>query len=91
MGIENYKYVLIDEEKNEMFDLFLEFYGIDKLKVNDTITFDEKLLNKKWEGYAQPYAFKLVKNQKDYDESKKIEFAVLTLEGKDFLVRRIYG
>ena len=89
-AIKNNKYLLLDEKQNVFYNLFFEFYGLEP-KINDSITFDERFLNSSWEGYAQPYAFELVKNQKEYNENKKSEYAVLTLAGKDFLLRRIYG
>ena len=91
LGIEKNKYTLLDEQKNELHSLYFEFYGIDKPKINETISFDGKFLDKRWESFAQPYAFEVVKDGKDYDEKNKIEYAVLTTDKKNILLRRIYG
>ena len=86
----NNKYLLEDEKLNK-YNLFLEFYGIDNPKIDDTISFDKKLLDMDFEGYAQPYAFEVIKESNDYDKSKKLDYAILTKNGKQLPLRRIYG
>ena len=91
IGIEQNKYLLIDEKNNKIYDLFLEFYGLEAPIINDQISIDERLLNKKWEGYTQPYAFELVKSEKEYDKENNIDYMVLTTKQKQLVLRRIYG
>ena len=85
------EYLLVDEKRNRLYYLYIEFYGIDNPKLDDIITLDERLLNKNWDGYTQPYAFEVVKSKCDYDESKKEEYLVIETNGKNILLRRIYG
>ena len=85
------KYLLVDEKHNVVHDLFFEFHGIEMPNVGDTIELDERLLDKTFEGFAQPYAFEPVKHKSEYDERNKIDYAILNILGKDVLLRRIYG
>lgn len=87
---EHNRYLLEDENKNK-YSLVLEFYGLDKPKIDDVITLDNRLLDKNFEGYAQPYAFEIIKSKNDYDEKRKIDYAILTINGKQLPIRRIYG
>ena len=91
LGKKQNKYLLIDEKQNQMHSLFFEFYGIEMPNINDTIELDERLLSRTFEGFAQPYAFEAVQHQSEYDEKNKIDFAILNIDGKDVLLRRIYG
>ena len=91
MGFRNNgKYILMDEQNEQLYELFLEFHGIKKPNIADCITLDEKLLNPKFEGFAQPYAWTLLQKT-ELKSAQKIDCAVLTYHGKDFLLKRIYG
>lgn len=87
--VENSVFTLKDVIE-ETYNLLIEFYGINKPVVGDKITLDERLLDDEYEGYCQPYAFKLV-DRNAFDEEVQQDF--IGLENKEgyFILRRIYG
>ena len=75
---------------DETYDLLLEFYGISKPVVGNKITLDERLLDESYEGFCQPYAFKLV-SLTEYDSKNPQDFALLDGKSGKFTLRRVYG
>jgi len=93
LHIDKKKYELKQRGKLKNQCLYFEFHGIDAPEVGDYIDLDEKLLDRKYEGYAQPYSFEFFaesKNQNDnlfYDE----ETLILHKKNKNYILKRIYG
>lgn len=83
-------YNLLDKKNNKTYSLYLEFYGIDKPKVGDCLAINEKLLDRNYEGYCQPYAFKLCENENKIN-ANDIEKIALNLGNKKYVLKRIYG
>lgn len=89
--VNNYNnYNLINVDTNDMYSLFLEFYGINKPKAGDLIAIDERLLNPSYEGYCQPYAFKLCENKVSVPQNDA-EYIALKTGEFSFVLKRIYG
>lgn len=84
-------YVL--KSKNNTYHQMLEFYEIDNPKVGDKIVLHEELLNVKSDVYTQPYAFLFDKDLKieKIRESDFIDYAILKINDKDSLLKRVYG
>ena len=83
-------YILLDENTGKLYTLIFEFHNIESPKINDYLTFNEKLLDRHFIGFAQPYA---LTNLKD-DEIKaidEIDIFVLETNGKLINLKRIYG
>ena len=89
MAIKDSKFLLLDEERDKLINIYFEFYKID-VKKGDEITLDERLISRNYEGYAQPYAFELVENSQ-YNKKKEVDFAMLKRGTTKMLLRRIYG
>ncbi len=83
-------YCCYDRKNKKNYDLIFEFYFMDAPVVGDKISLSENLLDEKYEGYCQPYAFKPVKNG-EYNEKEKVDFAMLETKKGRTLLRRIYG
>ena len=75
------------------YQLVLEFHGVRKPKAADKLMIHEKLFNLKWEGYTQPYAFELVNDltPKQVMMANDEEYIVLGSQGKNYVMKRIYG
>ena len=85
------EYTLLDENNNQSYKLFFEFYGVKFPNINDYISFDEDLLDIRYEGFAQPYAFEKITEQDKYEKRYDKDYAILTLHGKKIGLKRIYG
>ena len=83
------EYILQSNENKKKYSLILEFYGLDKPKVNDTLVLNENLLNTKHKDYSQPYAFEIL-NDNDLDV-KENDMAGLVTKDKKYILKRIYG
>ena len=76
-----------------VYELLIEFYGIEKPSVGSTILIDERLLDKKYEGYSQPYSFEFYMEYVDKNVApiEGTEHIVLFDEKKSIVMERIYG
>ena len=83
-------YNLINVDTNEIYSLFLEFYGISKPKAEDLIAIDERLLDSSYEGYCQPYAFKLCEDKVSLPKNDP-EYIALKTGEFSYVLKRIYG
>ncbi len=85
-------YFLKDTKTKKEYELIFQFFGIEP-QIGDKLLIFEELLNKKYEGFCQPYAFEACKNTlEDFFKSENEEdFAVLSHNGKKTLLKRIYG
>lgn len=86
-------YVLQDIEDGEKYNLVLEFYEIPQPNINDEMIINEKLLDRSFEGYAQPYAFTTCdKTIEDFvNAGEELEYIVLNSDKKNIVLKRIYG
>ncbi len=83
------QYVLLETKSQKTYTLVLEFYGVEKPKINDILVLNEKLLDPKFQDYCQPYAFApFEKSDKIGDESELIG---LVCKGKKYILKRIFG
>ena len=89
MGIQGASYILINEKTKDVINLIIEFYDCPEVKINDVLIMPGKLLNRFYEGYAQPYAYE--KSKKDYSDIKDMDVAFLERKGKRILLERVYG
>lgn len=84
------------KKKNNLsptYKLIIDFYGVEKPFVGSTILMHENLLNKRYEGYAQPYFFEYYM---EYEDNKIVpvegtEYIVLHDDKKSIIMKRIYG
>ena len=83
-------YSCFDKKNNKIYHMIFEFYFMNAPIVGDKISLSENLLDEKYEGYCQPYAFKPAKNS-EYSEKEKVDFAMLENKNGRTLLRRIYG
>ena len=83
------EYILQDKKSKKEYNLVLEFYGINQPNINDIILLNENLVNKNYEGYAQPYAFEIF-DKKDI-EINEIDMAGLITKDKKYILKRVYG
>lgn len=82
-------FLLKDVQTEKVYSLFLEFYNVPNIKVDDTIFLNHNLLNSHFEGYAQPYAFELIFDS--FDETDSLEHAIYCTNNKKYILKRIYG
>lgn len=81
-NIENYNYTLKDENNN-LYELNLEFYDLDKrIKIGDTIYLPKQLLNEKG-----LYSFGVIKRIDNNLE----EYIKLIIDNKQYYLERYYG
>lgn len=76
-----------------VYELLIEFYGIEKPSVGSIILMDERLLDEKYEGFSQPYSFEYYMEYVD-DKAAPIEgteHIVLFDNNKSIIMERIYG
>lgn len=91
--IENYEYLLEDEDKKS-YSLNLEFFDLEEnIKNGDYIHIDEKLLDKNYDGYSYSYAFgsldsKYGKNNISLNDTDVIK---LETQKKEIYLKRLYG
>lgn len=83
------EYILEDKKEGKEYSIIMEFYGIDKPKVNDIIALSDRLVdpNNKW--YSQPYAFELLNDTET--NLKQIDVIGLISKDKKYILKRIYG
>lgn len=83
------EYILKDKKEGKEYSIIMEFYGIDKPKVNDIIALSDRLVdpNDKW--YSQPYAFELLNDTET--NLKQIDVIGLISKDKKYILKRIYG
>lgn len=84
------KYHFINVDTEEKTALILEFYGVSKPTVGDIIAIDEKLLDPSYEGFCQPYAFKLCENRVSMPKNDA-EYIALKSGKFSYVLKRIYG
>lgn len=82
------KFSLAQKDSKVVHSLIMEFYGIPAPEVGDSILINEKLLDKNYEGYAQPYAFKLDGGAIRNEDTEKI---AVHKQGKNYVLKRVYG
>ena len=91
IGLDEYnRYHLINEDTNETYFLFLEFYGIKTPPAGSIIAIDERLLNPNFEGFCQPYAFKLCQDKTSMPKNDS-EYIALKTGNFSYVLKRIYG
>lgn len=78
-------------KKENTFELVIEFYGMDKPKENSYLLINEKLLDKNSSEYTQPYSFELCKTKIKKEELIDSNYAILKVENKNLLLKRICG
>lgn len=84
-------YVLTDQESGKTYRLMFQFFGIDAPKPNDQLSLSDKLLDEKYEGFCQPYAFGVADKKELATCQDKTNYAVLKTEKKIIVLRRLYG
>lgn len=90
MQVEKYhSYWVRDEKHHKNYKLQFQFYGIDDLKVGDTVVIDESLLDTSSENFVQPYAFEIVKTAQDNIENS--EYIAVKTQKSKFVLKRVYG
>ncbi len=83
-------YVLEEIHSKKRYNLILEFYGIKNPEVGDSIIINSKLLDPKFEGYCQPYAFESCKKSLS-EFGEETEYIVLHSKNEDIVLQRVYG
>ena len=86
-------YTLKQKNGFKTLKLMFEFFNVATPKEGDLLGIGEKLLDKLYEGFAQPYSFELYM---EYNDKKILpleneEFAVLYNGNKNYIMKRIYG
>lgn len=82
------RFDFVDKNSKTVHSLIMEFYDIPTPEVGDCILINEKLLDKNYEGYAQPYAFKFDGGAMKNDDIEKI---AVHKHGKNYVLKRVYG
>ena len=88
--IDNNNYELINLENGNRYKLLLEFYGIEA-EPRDILSLHEKLLDKNYEGYCQPYAFEKTTTHSAVEISKNLDLAILKKIDENITLKRLYG
>lgn len=84
------KYLLLNTKTQANLSLILEFYGVNSPTVGDIIAINEKLLDPSYEGFCQPYAFKLCENRATMPKDDA-EYIALKSGKFSYVLKRIYG
>lgn len=90
-------YVLdvVKPEENEnlerTYTLQLEFYGVDKPSINSYLFLNNKLLDRNSSEFTQPYSFELSNKKVTKEDFVNPDFAVLKINKKNYILKRIYG
>ena len=84
------KYLLLNTKTQANLSLILEFYGVNSPTVGDIIAINEKLLDPSYEGFCQPYAFKLCENKVSMPKDDA-EYVALKSGKFSYVLKRIYG
>lgn len=85
------EYCLVDEEGKDI-NLCFQFYELPSLIEGDEICFDEKLADKNFQGFTQPYSF--IKSSEQEIASLKLpreEVGGIRHQKEKFFIRRIFG
>ena len=87
------EYVLEDVKNGFQYKVCLCFYSKDLPKVGDELLLSEKLFDKSFEEFCQPYFFGELEDQtgRDAKNLKDHELLSWTHNGKKFLLKRLYG
>ena len=85
-------YVLEDEETKKQHSLVIQFFEVQP-KVGDKLFLHEKLFDKTFVGFSQPFSFEpAVKNSELMLQlGKNPDLAVVVCGGKKLMLKRIYG
>ena len=90
IDVENNNKYLLKDAQNNCFELFIEFYEVEKPKINDIICINKDLLNPSYECYSQPYAF--CKCDKKIEEIEdRNQYIVLQTKNDIVVLKRIFG
>ena len=86
-------YWFINPETRKETKLSLQFFDGFDLEKGDLLIINEKLLDKKYKGYAPHYAFSVITNNLKKESSKidKDDLGVVKRLGKEYLIKRLYG
>ena len=89
---ENGLYFLKDEEEKE-YEIVLEIHDIDEPEVGDFISFNNELLNQRYEGYSTFYAFGNLDNQYGKSDISLDDIDVIKIEkdNSEIVLKRLYG
>ena len=70
-----------------------EFFDVEKPVVGSFLIMSEKLLDRNYEGFSQPYSFEpyMEYNDKQIAPVEGEEFVVLKDSNKNIIMKRIYG
>ena len=93
VDIDNYKYYLEDEYKNN-YTINLEFFDLkEKLKIGNYIYMNKELLNSKYEGYSTSYTFGDLKSKygKINISLDDIDVIKVVLDKTERYLKRLYG
>ena len=87
------EFMLVDEKTSKEYSLRLGFYDIEKPEEGDEIMLHKKLLDRSYEGYAQPYFFAPIDSKfgKSKENLQDEEIIGLVKEGKTDILKRVYG
>lgn len=93
MSERNCIYELRPKLKLSTKEIMLDFLGVEKPKVGSYILMSEKLLDKKYERYCQPYCFEFYMEYKDKNvvPVDSTEFIVVFDNNKNIIMQRVYG
>ena len=85
------EYVIVFDGKD--YNMVFEILGTDGLQEGDKILLHEKLLDRKWAGYTQPYAFAVAKGSDAELVKMKNDAEFIAIKHKDenIVLKRIYG
>lgn len=86
----NSYYILLDENTGKLYTLIFEFHNVESPKPNDYLIFNEKLLDRRFEGFAQPYALRPISDD-ELESTNEID--VFTLQSNNVItkLKRIFG
>ncbi len=87
------EYLLENEKDGKQYRLCICFYSKNSPVVDDEIIISKNLLNKKYEGYCQPYFFGELEDKTGRDSNilQDDELISWQHDGKKNLLKRIYG
>jgi len=93
IGNDETLYKLKQKNKFSTIELIFEFFGIEKPENGTYLAISEKLLDRKYEGFSQPYSFEPYMEYVDKEMApvESEEFIVLHNNNKNIIMKRIYG
>lgn len=91
--VNNTRYKLKQKNKLSTTELMFEFFDVEKPTVGSLLIMSEKLLDRNYEGFSQPYSFEpyMEYNDKQIAPIEGEEFVVLKDSNKNIIMKRIYG